>query len=98
MTFDRISDLIKGKAATAKPIGGTLKFDLDDGCIYLDGSGDTNVVSNEDKDADCVINVSQDNFVKVIKGEMNPTMAFMTGKIKLDGDMSMAMKLQSLLG
>ena len=98
MTYERIYELLKGKAALAKPIGGTLKFNFDDGCIYLDGSGDANTVSNEDKDADCTIKVSQENFAKVIKGELNPTMAFMTGKIKLDGDMSVAMKLQSLLG
>ncbi len=98
MTFEKIYELLKEKAALANPIGGTLKFNFEDGYVYLDGSGHANTVSKEDKEADCTVKVSQENFAKVINGQLNPTMAFMMGQIKLDGDMSVAMKLQSLLG
>ncbi|MGJ8557847.1 MAG: SCP2 sterol-binding domain-containing protein, partial [Sulfitobacter geojensis] len=39
-----------------------------------------------------------DTFKEILAGETNPTSAFMTGKLKVDGDMGMAMKLASVLG
>jgi putative sterol carrier protein len=44
------------------------------------------------------VNISQDDFNAILKGELNPMGAFMSGKIKIEGDMGLAMKLQSLLG
>jgi len=46
--------------------------------------------------ADCTISTSQEVFEKVIAGEQNPTSAYMTGKLKLKGDMGAAMQLQKL--
>ena len=50
-----------------------------------------------DGDADCTITASQDTFQELFDGELDPTAAFMTGKIKIDGDMGVAMKLGQLL-
>jgi putative sterol carrier protein len=46
--------------------------------------------------ADCTISTSEEVFEKIIAGEQNPTSAYMTGKLKLKGDMGAAMKLQKL--
>src|SRR5580765_8631634 len=46
--------------------------------------------------ADVTISASQEVFEKIISGEQNPTSAYMTGKLKLKGDMGAAMKLQKL--
>ena len=46
--------------------------------------------------ADCTISTSQEVFEKIIAGEQNPTSAYMTGKLKIKGDMGAAMKLQKL--
>ena len=71
-----------------------MKFDLKgDGFVFIDGG----TVSNEDKPADCTIIVSKDDFEKMGDGTLDPTMAFMQGKLKINGDMSVAMKLQPLL-
>ena len=96
--MDNILELIKAKAAEASPIGNTLKFNFGDNCLHLDGTGDANVVTTDDNDADCTIKVSQEDFEALVKGDLNPMGAFMSGKIKVDGDMGVAMKLQSLLG
>jgi putative sterol carrier protein len=48
------------------------------------------------EDADVTISASQEVFQKIIAGEQNPTSAYMTGKLKLKGDMGAAMKLQKL--
>ena len=98
MDFSTIYEGIKKSAAGASAIGSTLKFDFGDDKVYIDGTGGNNVVSNEDKDADCLIIVSKENFVKLTTGELNPMGAVMTGKVKIKGDMGVAMKLQSLLG
>ena len=39
---------------------------------------------------------SEENFEKIVAGEQNPTTAYMTGKLKIKGDMGAAMKLQKL--
>jgi putative sterol carrier protein len=48
------------------------------------------------EDADCTISTSEETFMKLVRGEQNPTTAYMTGKIKIKGDMGAAMKLQKL--
>ena len=53
--------------------------------------------TNEDGAADATISVDWDDFQKLIAGQLDPTMAFMQGKLKVAGDMSVAMKLQSVL-
>ncbi|MEL7118121.1 MAG: SCP2 sterol-binding domain-containing protein [Bacteroidota bacterium] len=97
MDFQALVDDIKSRAAKVAAIGKVLKFDLDGDFITLDGTGDDNVVHTDNQQADCTIKVSKDNLVKVMNGSLNPMMAFMTGKVKVDGDMSVAMKLQNLV-
>lgn len=98
MSLESVLSAIQERAAAASPLGNTLKFNLGDSVIFLDGSGDTNVVSTEDKDADCTVSVSQEDMEALMSGDLNPMMAFMGGKIKVDGDMGVAMKLQSIVG
>jgi putative sterol carrier protein len=47
-------------------------------------------------DADCTIAASEETLVKIANGEANPTTAYMTGKLKISGDMGAALKLQKL--
>ncbi len=61
MAFETILANLTASASKAAALGKTLKFDLGDNKIFLDGSGSGNVVSTEDKDADCTIAVSQDD-------------------------------------
>ena len=96
MAFETILANITEGAAKAAALGKTLKFDLGDHKIFLDGTGAGNIVSAEDKEADCTISVSQDDLLGLMSGSVNPMTAFMSGKIKVKGDMGVAMKLQSL--
>jgi putative sterol carrier protein len=67
---------------------GQWKVDVDDGKVTVsEGGGD---------DADAVISSSSETFQKIIAGDQNPTSAYMTGKLKIKGDMGAAMKLQKL--
>ena len=47
-------------------------------------------------EADCTISASEDTLVNIAKGEANATTAYMTGKLKIQGDMGAALKLQKL--
>ncbi len=47
-------------------------------------------------EADCTISTTEENFQKILSGEQNATSAYMTGKLKIKGDMGAAMKLQKL--
>jgi len=48
--------------------------------------------------AKCTINITADDLVSIVNGKLNAQMAFMTGKLKVAGDMGLALKLGSLLG
>ena len=98
MSLEAIKEVVAKQAENISPLEATFKFVLDDHPIYIDGTGDKNVVSEEDKDADCVIITSAETLSKMKNGELNPMMAVMSGKVKIKGDMGLAMKLQSLIG
>ena len=53
-------------------------------------------VTEGEGDADTTISTSGETFEKIVEGEQNPTTAYMTGKLKIKGDMGAAMKLQKL--
>jgi len=75
-------------------IDGSIKFEIEGvGAIRIDENG----ASLDDSDADCTIAAQAEVFQDLLAGELNPTSAFMSGKISIDGDMGMAMKLGSIL-
>jgi putative sterol carrier protein len=66
---------------------GTWKVDVQDGNVKVTEGGDS---------ADVTIATSEETFEKIVSGEQNATSAYMTGKLKVKGDMGAAMKLQKL--
>lgn len=93
MSLESLTEAVKSKVAGGG-IDESVKFDMgDDGQIFVQGSS----VSNDDADADCTIKISADNLKDLLDGELNPTAAFMSGKISVEGDMSVAMKLGSIV-
>ena len=76
--------------------GKTVKLDFgDNGTIMLDGVG--NKVSEDDGAADTTIKIAWDDWQAMADGQLDGMTAFMTGKLKVEGDMSNAMQLQSVL-
>ena len=95
---NEVFDQLKEKAEAAEAIGGTLKFEVGDLVVYIDGSGNSNIVSQDDGDADCTISTTAEVLIDLKNGDLNPMMAVMGGEIKISGDMGLAMKVQSLMG
>jgi len=83
--------------AKAKGMTASYKFNID-------GAGSWNVDVDDGKvtvvenggEADTTISTSDETFMKIAKGEQNPTAAYMSGKLKVSGDLGQAMKLQKL--
>ncbi|GAA6180750.1 MULTISPECIES: SCP2 sterol-binding domain-containing protein [unclassified Shimia] len=73
---------------------GTLKFDCGDAGVVVLADG---TASQDDRDTDCTVSISEDNLVKLLAGDLKPTTALMLGKLKVSGDMGTAMKLGQLL-
>ncbi|WP_043931694.1 SCP2 sterol-binding domain-containing protein [Bacillus sp. EB01] len=59
--------------------------------------GQAKVVKGSESPADCTLSMSFDSFRKFLAGKLNGTMAFMTGKLKIKGDMTKAIKLETIL-
>ena len=72
-------------------------FDIDGAGVWKVDVTDAGInVTEGATDGDVTIRASEDTFRAVASGEQNPTTAYMTGKLKIDGDMSAALKLQKL--
>ena len=87
---------LREKLIDAQAFGKKIKFSLDGGIIYLDGTTSPPAVSNDDREADVTISGTVDDFIKIMNKQMNAQMALMLGKIKLKGDMMAAMALSKL--
>ncbi|MDP3961203.1 MAG: SCP2 sterol-binding domain-containing protein [Pseudorhodobacter sp.] len=74
---------------------GVAKFVITgEGAIMIDQAG----VRAGDEDADVTLTASAEVFQAILAGEMNPTSAFMTGKLSVEGAMGLAMQLGAVLG
>ncbi len=72
-------------------------FDIEDAGTWTVRVADGSVtVDDGDTGGDCTIAASTETFEGVVKGEVNPTAVYMSGKLKIKGDMGAAMKLQKL--
>ncbi|SPH18648.1 hypothetical protein DEA8626_02188 [Defluviimonas aquaemixtae] len=74
---------------------GTAKFVIEgEGALMVDGSG----VRAGDEEADVTLTSDRETFEGILSGDVNPTAAFMQGKLAVDGDMGLAMQLGAALG
>jgi putative sterol carrier protein len=73
-------------------------FDIEgEGQWHVDvRDGSLTVTEGGADDADVTITTSSDTFAEIVAGQQNPTTAYMTGKLKIKGDMGAALKLQKL--
>ncbi len=73
---------------------GRAKFVIEDeGSIMFDSEG----VRAADEEADVTLTSDAETFRAILDGSLDPTSAFMTGKLSVDGDMGMAMQLGSVI-
>lgn len=98
MSIQTVAEEIRKRSATAAPLGATVKFDLgDDGIILFDSHNAPGEVTLADGDAATTFTMSMSTLEGLLSGSVGPTMAYMTGKLKIQGSMGVAMKLNAIL-
>ena len=99
---EKIAQKLKDKPETSKAVNSIYEFN-----ITGDNGGVWTVEINKDKGAvqagstgaaKCIVTAAAPDFMNIVSGKMNPQMAFMSGKLKIKGDMGLAMKLQKVIG
>lgn len=101
--FDRhIPERLKNKPDVVSKINAVYQFNISGpeggqwavDCTQPGGA----IASGLSPSARCTVNCGDADFLNIVNGKLNPQMAFMSGKLKIQGDMGLAMKLQQILG
>ena len=98
--FKQMKEAIaKDGKALVKKVKGVYQFIIKGGSNWVVDlkNGDGKVEQGKVKKANCTITISDADFVALSEGKLNPQQAFMSGKIKLKGNMALAMKLQQVI-
>ena len=98
MTIDAIEARLKARLIEFTVMKSRVKFAFTDGgTLFIDATSSPPTLTRDDAEADVVVATSLDNMTKLLDGNLNPTLAFTLGKLKIKGSMGLAMKLAGLL-
>lgn len=98
MSIENVTSTIKEKVGTDCGLGGSIKFNCgDDGVLVVDATVVPNVVTNEDVPAQCTVKIKIGDLEDMLAGKLDPMAAFSLGKLQLEGDLGVAMKLGTLM-
>jgi putative sterol carrier protein len=92
---------LEGRIDPARTRGTTASYRFDvqgAGSWHVDVNDGAVRVTESDAPADCVIRASEANLLRIVRGELNPVTAYMTRKVKVEGDITLATRLRDLFG
>ena len=92
--LDFVKENAEGKDLSALP--GSIKWVVDSQIVFM--NTENGEITDEDAEAACTITTDMETFKGMYDKSVSPQAAFMTGKIKIAGDMGIALKLQSVIG
>ncbi len=98
--FEKVERKIKEKSEELSEVRAVYKFELngpDGGTWIVDLRQETLGVRETEEDAQCTFKASDVNFVNMFTGKLRPESALLTGKVKMSGDIGLAMKLGQIL-
>jgi putative sterol carrier protein len=98
--FEAIDKRVKANPAKARAINAVYQFNLtgDQGGTWTVDCTVPGAKSGATQNPGCTFTISDTDFVDLVQGRLNPQMAFMAGKLKIGGNMALAMKLPQVLG
>lgn len=98
MSLDAIIDDLKQRMKDS-PVRQDVKFDLgSEGVILVKGTSNPPEITREDGPAEVTLRLSAGDLQEILNGSLNPQMAFMSGRLQVDGNMALAMQLADVLG
>ena len=93
-TVADITERLRAALQDREGLPRSLKLDFKgEGFIHVDGQA----VTNDDAPADCTVVISREDLEAMAKGELDPMSAMLRGRLRIKGDMAVAMQLQSML-
>jgi putative sterol carrier protein len=99
---EKIARKLQEKPELSKAVNAVYEFNItgDNGGVWtVDLTKEPGTVTpGSTGNAKCTVTCAAGDFVNVVSGKMNPQMAFMSGKLKIKGDMGLAMKLTKIIG
>jgi putative sterol carrier protein len=99
---EKIAKKLVDKPETSKAVNSIYEFNItgDNGGVWtVDLTKEPGTVqAGSTGNAKCTVTCAAGDFMNIVSGKMNPQMAFMSGKLKIKGDMGLAMKLQKVIG
>ncbi len=98
--FEEIGNRLKGNPEKAKTINAVYQFNItgDQGGTWTVDCTAAESKAGAAANPGCTITIGDKDFVDLVQGKLNGQMAFMSGKLKVAGNMALAMKLQQVLG
>ena len=97
--LENLARKIQEAVSKKEPFGFTVRFDLDDDeSIFVNAKLDPIEVLEVKDPADTVFKLSKANLDAMLDGKLSPMSAYITGKMKIEGDMGKAMQLSSMFG
>lgn len=98
MTQEEVLQAIQSRLDRVKDLRGTVKFVVDgDKVVHVDATQQPPALSSEDKPADCTIRIAGSTLADILSGKSSAMTAFMFGKIKVEGNMGIAMAISRIL-
>lgn len=98
MGIDQIETQMRSRAINFTGLNALVKFDFGGGeALFINGRSTPPAISRTGDTPDTTLTISPENLVKLAEGKLAPTLAFMTGKLKVSGNMGIAMKLANML-
>ena len=98
MSLQSLTERVQTLVGTDSGLDATFKFITDEGIISVDTKPVPNIVTDNDLETECAMEISTKNALDLLGGELNPMMAYMMGKLKIKGDMGVAMKIAQAFG
>lgn len=98
MSVESLAEQMRADLMRFAGLNYRVKFVFDEGgVLFLDGTVTPPTLSEDDGDADCTLRLSLGNAEKLMNGQLNPTLAYTMGRLKVDGSVGVALKLASMM-
>jgi putative sterol carrier protein len=98
-SLEQVTERVRASVGAQSGLDARIKFKFgEQEFLFIDGKSTPNQVDNSDSPSDITISVSRENFEKIIDKQLKPPMALMTGRMRLRGDIRIAMRLNKVFG